>query len=229
MKVKKIFLLLGIFGAIQFLVFTTYAMTIYPGGTIHNHSLDVYSFFTNYFSDLGRTRTFNGASNWACHTLFKTALTILGICIILFFITLQSFFENGFTKVMAILATFFGIIAGACYIGLSWLPYDIAFWEHRYFVQAGFISFLLMSLFYSIAIFYDEIYPNKYGWAFLMFMMILVPQIIVMIYGPRSWTSPNALLLQATSQKVVVYSQILCLLYQAVGLWKLESRLRTNL
>ena len=196
-------------------------MTIYPGGTIHNHSLETYSFFTNYFSDLGRTRTFDGTSNWACHTLFKTALTISGICIMLFFITLPSFFENGLTKVIAILATFFGIIAGACYIGLSWLPYDVEFWAHRYFVQAGFISFLLMSLFYASAIFRDEIYPNKYGWGFLMFMMILAPQILIMIYGPRSWTSPDALFLQATSQKVVVYSQILCLLYQAVGLWQL--------
>lgn len=196
-------------------------MTIYPGGTIHDHGLTSYSFFTNYFSDLGRTRTFNGTSNWACHTLFKTTLTISGICIMLFFITLSSFFENGLTKVMAILATFFGIIAGGCYIGLAWLPYDVNFWGHRYFVQAGFISFLVMSLFYAVAIFQNDYYPNKYGYAFIIFMMILFPQILIMIYGPRSWTSPNALFLQATSQKAVVYSQILCLLFQAVGLWRL--------
>ena len=219
MKIKKLLILIGIFGAIQFLVLTSYAMSIYSGGTIHNHELEGYSFWTNYFSDLGRTHTFNGTPNWDCHYLFKTTITVAGICIMLFFSTLISFFQKPFTKFLGGFATFFGVIAGACYIGLAWTPYNVHFYEHRYFVQAGFIAFLLMSMFYAAAIFQDEKYPNRYGWAFIIFMFILFPQILIMIYGPRSWSSPEALFLQATSQKVVVYSEILCLLYQAIGLW----------
>ncbi len=223
MTTKRLFILIGIIGAIQFLVLTTYAMFIYSGGTIHNHELTSYSFFTNYFSDLGRTHTFNRTPNWSCHYLFKTSLTIAGICIMLFFSTLQSFFDDSYTKFLAIMATIFGVIAGACYIALSWLPYDVYFYEHRYSVQVGFISFLLMSCFYTAIIFKTDFYPNKYGWAFILFMFILFPQILIMIYGPRSWSSPEALMLQATSQKVVVYSEILCLLYQTVGLWKISK------
>lgn len=224
MNIKKLFIFIGIVGAIQFLVLTTYAMFIYSGGTIHDHSLEQYDFWNNYFSDLGRTHTFNRTPNWDCHYLFKSSLTISGICIMLFFSILTSFFEEPIPKILALVAAFFGVIAGACYIGLAWYPYDVAFWAHRYYVQAGFISFLLMSIFYAAAIFKDEYYSNKYGWAFVVFMLILTPQILIMIYGPRSWTSPNALFLQATSQKIVVYSEILVLLYQAIGLWRMNLK-----
>ncbi len=93
MQLKKIIVYLGIFGALQFLVLTTYGMWIYPGGTIHERSLESYSFLTNYFSDLGRTKTFRGELNTTCHLLFKSTLTISGICIILFFSILPSFLE----------------------------------------------------------------------------------------------------------------------------------------
>ena len=195
-------------------------MWIYPGGTIHDRQVEGYSFWMNYFSDLGRNYTFDGTSNLACHTLFKTTITISGICIMLFFSGLRMFFSGVTAKGIATIATIFGVVAGGCYIGLAWYPYDTFFWKHRYYVQAGFISFFMMSIFYSWAIFHDEFYPKKYGRAFLVFMLILAPQILIMIYGPRSWTSPNALFLQASSQKIVVYAEILVLLYQAIGLWQ---------
>ncbi|MEM6964469.1 MAG: hypothetical protein AAF573_06865 [Bacteroidota bacterium] len=224
MPIKKLLILIGILGAIQFLVLTTYAMWLYPGGTIHNASLDSYDFWMNYFSDLGRTHTFDRTPNWACHYLFKTSITISGICIVLFFSTLVSFFAAPFTKFLAVVATFFGMAAGVFYVALAWLPYDVYFYEHRYAVQVGFVAFLLMSMFYAAAVFQEKKYPNRYGWTFIIFMLILAPQIGIMIFGPRSWTSPNALFLQATSQKIVVYSEILVLLFQAVGLWRLHGR-----
>jgi len=222
---KKIFVLIGIFGAVQFLICTTYAMWIYPGGTLHDRSLESYSFLMNYFSDLGRYRTFDRTPNTACHTLFKYSVTISGICIMLFFSGLRLFFQNEKSKQLSFFVAIFGIIAGACYIGLAQYPYDGYFHVHRYYVQAGFISFLLMTIFYTMAIFQDDTYDNKYGKVFLLFILILAPQILIMIFGPRSWESPNALFLQATSQKVVVYAEILVLLYQAVGLWAKEKNM----
>ena len=35
------------------LVFTTVAMIMYPGGTIHDSSTESYQFFYNFFSNLG--------------------------------------------------------------------------------------------------------------------------------------------------------------------------------
>ena len=46
-----------------FLVFTTVAMIMYPGGTIHNSSTEGYQFFYNFFSNLGEWTARNGEPN----------------------------------------------------------------------------------------------------------------------------------------------------------------------
>ena len=43
----------GYLGIGLFLVFTTVAMIMYPGGTIHDSSTEGYQFFYNFFSNLG--------------------------------------------------------------------------------------------------------------------------------------------------------------------------------
>ena len=224
MQLKKIIVYLGIFGALQFLVLTTYAMWIYPGGTMHERGLESYSFLTNYFSDLGRTKNFRGELNTTCYLLFKTALTISGICIILFFSILPSFFKHDIAKILAYCALFFGMAAGACYIGIGWIPLNESYRGHIFFVTRGFIAFLMMSFFYTLAIFMEKNYPNKYGVVMIVFMVILFLQILVMMTGPRSWSSPEALWLQAVSQKVVVYSEIFVLLYQSFGMLKILQK-----
>jgi hypothetical protein len=74
-----------------------------------------------------------------------------------------------------------------------------------------------MSILFAAAIFLENDYPKKYGWALLIFCMILFSQILLMFLGERSWRSNEALFRQATAQKVVVYSEILCMLFQTVG------------
>jgi len=172
---SKIIVYLGIFGALQFLVLTAYAMWIYPGGTIHERGLESYSFLTNYFSDLGRTTNFRREPNTACHNIFKTTLTISGVCIMLFFSILPSFFKQETAKIFAYCALFCGMVAGACYIGIGWIAWNENYWGHIFFVTRGFIAFLIMSGFYAIAIFLDKNYPNKYG-------MVLISEIFVLLY-----------------------------------------------
>ena len=48
------------FGIWQFFVLTIIAMLVYPGGTLHDATTDAYSFLNNFFSDLGRSRDFEG-------------------------------------------------------------------------------------------------------------------------------------------------------------------------
>ena len=224
MHLKKIIVYLGIFGALQFLLLTAYAMWVYPGGTIHERGLEYYSFFTNYFSDLGRTKNFRGELNTTCHNIFKITLTISGICIMLFFSLLPSVFKSEASKFLSWCGMFFGIVAGACYIGIGWVAWNVDYWLHIFYVTRGFIAFLIMSIFYALAIFVDDNYPNKYGIVMVVFIITLFLQILVMMNGPRSWSSPEALRLQAVSQKIVVYSEIFVLLYQSFGMLKMLQR-----
>ena len=171
----------------------------------------------NYFSDLGRTFTFDGSSNWSSHIIFTIALTVAGICLILFFTALPSLFRSNYSKISILIASFFGILAGISYIQIANVPLNIDIRLHRSWVYRGFVSFLLMTIFYSAAILVEKNYPNRYAKAFGIFAIILFIQIVIMIFGPRAYRSNTSLLIQAVAQKIVVYAEILVMLFQAYG------------
>ena len=156
----------GVFGTMQFLILTVLAMLIYPGGTIHHPEYEQYDFLYNYFSDLGRTFTFDGSSNWLSHLLFRLTLTVSGVSLILFFLALPSLFKSNSSKVLILIAAFFGIISGVCYIGIANVPWNLDLRLHHSWVYKGFISFLLMTVFYSASILLEKDYPNRYAAAF---------------------------------------------------------------
>lgn len=208
---------LGIFGALQFILLTLLAMWVYPGGTLHEPHLEHYSFLYNFFSDLGRTVTFDRTSNALTHQLFKGTLTIGGICLIVFFIALPKLFKQPNSKILALLTMVFGILAGASYIGIGQVPWNVDYWGHRLYVRIGFLAFLTMTFFYTLAILVDKDYPNRYAAAMGLFAIVLAVQITIMFYATNAWHSNEALYLQAVAQKVVVYAEILCMLYQSYG------------
>lgn len=217
------FYYLGIYGAIQFLLLTFLAMQVYPGGTLHEPHLEKYSFLYNFFSDLGRTQTFDGHSNSTTHLIFKTTLTLGGISLILFFMALPSLFKQPISKGCSFLAMLFGIISGISYIGIGHLPWDMNYWEHRFYVRVGFVAFLTMTFFYTLAILIETKYPNRYAMAMGVFALVLAIQIAIMFYATNAWHSNEALYLQAVAQKVVVYAEILCMLYQSYGALKVSQ------
>lgn len=222
--IKKLILFLGVICALQFFVSTTLAMRVYPGGTIQNRTSEGYSFFDNYFSDLGRTRAWNRQPNHRSNRYFQSSLIFVGGSLILFFVVLPSFFREPEAQFIAVVAALCGIMAAMCYIGIALTPLDYNYYRHTLFVRAGFITFLGMCFFYATAIFNEPEYPNRYAWALLIFAGILFVQVAIMLGGPRSWSSPEALRLQATAQKVVVYSEILCMLYQLLGVLQLGKK-----
>ncbi|MFT4758826.1 MAG: putative membrane protein [Paraglaciecola sp.] len=223
-KTQKILISLGIFGTFQFLILVHLAMYLYKGGSIHQPNLDTYSFTTNFFSDLGRYRLPNREMNVPTSLIFKTTMAVTGLCISLFFLAVPSLFKKGGTKALATIAAFFGIIAGISYILIGNIPYDLSYWAHTRYVRIGFISFFLMVIFYTSAIFAERDYPNRYGWLFILFGVILLIQISVMLLGPRSWQSEEALYLQAVAQKIVVYAEMICMLMQSIGALKVRQK-----
>lgn len=225
-SIRRGIIWIGIIGAIQFLIFTSSAMIFYPGGTIHDRSTEGYSFLTNYFSDLGRTRAWNGEDNSRSSSLFQSSLVIGGISLSLFFLVLPGIFSDMNARFTGSLAAITGVIAALCYLGIAFNPLDVDYWGHSRYVRAGFITFLLMSFFYTLAILNEPAYPNRYARAFGIFSIILFIQIVIMLFGPRARSSPDALFLQATAQKIVVYSEIICMLYQCTGALKALSSMQ---
>lgn len=192
-------------------------MWVYPGGTLHERSLEHYSFLYNFFSDLGRTQTFNGTSNFLTHSIFKYTLTIGGLSLIAFFLALPSLFKQPIARFFAFATMLFGVVAGLSYIGIGHVPLNVDYWGHRFFVRVGFVTFLAMTFCYTIAILNDPAYPNRYAIAMGVFAIVLGIQILIMFLATNAWYSNEALYLQAVAQKVVVYAEILCMLYQSYG------------
>ncbi len=213
-------ILFAIFGALLFFVLSSVAMVNYPGGTIHDRSSEGYDFWYNYFSDLGRDNSLIGLPNDTSQGLFQAALGVTGISLIAFFLALPTFFRNKGARLTAFLAMLAGLVAAFSYIGIGLHPLDANYWRHTIFVRVGFIAFLVMSFFYGWSIYQEPGYPNHYARAFAVFCAILFIQVAIMLFGPRSWSSPGALLLQASAQKIVVYAEILCMVYQGVGAWR---------
>jgi hypothetical protein len=61
-----------------FVVNTTIAMLLYPGGAVSTATSHSYQFFLNFFSDIGRSRTESGAMNYPSMPLFSSAMIAVG-------------------------------------------------------------------------------------------------------------------------------------------------------
>lgn len=55
--------LFGMLGVVQYAILTSIAMFFYAGGTALNPNTSGYTFWANFFSDLGRTRAWSGRNN----------------------------------------------------------------------------------------------------------------------------------------------------------------------
>jgi hypothetical protein len=211
-------------GCVQFIVLTTIAMFYYPGGTYTNHDTVGYSFWSNFFSDLGRRATFSGDSNTVSHILFVIALCFAALVLALAFAALpQLFIKVKPSRRLAVLGSIVGIISVISYIGIAALPADIHQPMHKLFVYIAFTAFLLVVALYSAAILRHKYYPNIYAYTYLAFAVILALYLVLLFAGPKVDTAWG-IRLQSTGQKIVVYAEIVCMFIQSYGAFRLLKR-----
>lgn len=220
---KKYFYFLMMFGSIQFSILSFIAMLFYQGGTITNPNIPGYSFFHNFFSDLGRTKAWSGKSNVISYVIFTITLTIFGISFLLYFITMPYFFvERKLEKYLSIIGSILAIITGISLVGVAFTPYDVYPSAHFNFVRIAFLSLLLAMAIYTITTFLNKEYPIQYTIIFLLFSLLIGVYIILMLRFPD--VSKNEILMfQATSQKIVIYTWTISFLFESYGSWKLDK------
>ena len=225
MLLRKRVYIFGVFSALLFLILTIYCMSVYPGGIVTDHYSVGYDFFKNYFSDLGRTHDFLGRSNFASMAIFMTLVTLIGLATIFYYITTPYFFSNILLcRKLSVYGSVMGFITGLGYIGIAFTPADLLLPLHLVFVQIAFNSFFVAVILYSIAIYKNPVYPDFYAYVYLMYALVLGCYILIMLFGPSGRT-PEGIGIQASSQKMVVYSQILCMMIQAYGSWMLNNKI----
>ncbi len=213
---------------VLFVVATLAAMAIYPGGSVANPQGSGYSFFNNFFSDLGQTRTLSGAPNLACMALFATALIVVALGLGLFFVALARLYSRRTAVCWARVAAFFGIVTGVCFLGVAATPWNLYLAAHNEFVHWAFRSFLGAAVASIAAILSETGFPRRFASVFGGFALILLAYVLLLALGPKPNT-PDGARIQAVGQKIIVYSSILAVLAQAIGLRAWLGRSRAGL
>lgn len=213
---KQIFGFVAI-GCALFVLLTAGAMLFYPGGTASDPATSGYSFFTNFFSDLGRTQARNGQMNTIAAPLFFLALSLAGASLIAFSLAFAPFFTRTWLdRALAWLGALAGIVAGACFIGIAFTPANLDSARHTQFVYAAFEAFTAAAILYSVVLERERRFPKRFAVVFGVFAVLLLFYLGLLFGGPSTKT-PQGVLIQATGQKIIVYASIVSVLIQALA------------
>lgn len=203
------------YSCLIFLISTGIAMLYFPGGTILDHNTKGYSFFNNFFSELGRWRTHNGETNWVSFFGFEVALLTQSLAMFIFNF---KFLETTNSLQLSKYAYYIALITGSLFpfllSGIAFTPCDLYLKYHMDFVYAAFGSLIPLSFAYTVLIRKHHILPNKYGNTMLVIVFAIAIYILIMLFGPN----PHQVgYVQQTAQKIIVYAMIFCMLYLASG------------
>lgn len=215
-RIRRTYLIIAL-GCGLFILLTSIAMLTYAGGAVDNHSAQGYSFTHDFLSNLGMIHALSGEPNWVSAVLFFVSLAAAGACLVVFFILFPRFFQaTQFEKILSLIGSIFGVLAGMCFIGIAFTPADIARPAHVQFVMWAFRLFPLAVLCYVPVMFVDQKYPKVYAYVFAVFCLLLIGYYFLLTNGP-DFSSPQGLVIQAVGQKIIAYASIISIFIQSVG------------
>ena len=216
--------ILGMAGCAQFIVLTVIAMFFYPGGTKANPETAGYSFWSNFFSDLGRTATYAGDSNTVSSSLFITALLLGALVLVFFFAATPAcskegeppgiYLSSGRSSVQSRL---FHMQALACAGGPPSHNTQAVRLRRIHLVPPG-----------GGTVFRCHIPQQRLSQALCVHLsgFCAYPGDLPLAAVRRSNAdTTNGVRIQATGQKIVVYAEIVCMFIQSYGALKIERRL----
>jgi hypothetical membrane protein len=213
-----------VFGAIAaicalFVVLTTTAMFLYPGGAGPIPSTHGYQFFLNFFSDLGRTRTPSGAANYPSMLLFDSAMIAVGAGAGAFFVTFARYFATHPATPLARrlnrAATGFGLLAAVFFAGVGLTPSNLLMPAHLVASNGAFYLLLAAILLEIAAIRRTRSISSSLLWVNVAFVVVLVGYVALMTFGPKADTLLGDQI-NVTSQKIIVYTAIATIFSQAL-------------
>ena len=181
----------------------------YPGSTYLDNSTIGYYFFKNFLSDLGRTVTFNGVTNFYSSFFFNNALCIAGLLFSVFYYFLPKFFQQENFFKISIIGSTFGILSCLCFIGTGLTPADLNLDAHIFFSNYLFYLSFPATLIYSYVIIRSHKINTLYGIGYFAFAISLVSYIFILEFGPAPKESHFGLVFQATSQKIITICFVL--------------------
>lgn len=213
-----------IIAILQFIVLSTIAMIFYTGGTKMDPNVSYYSFWSNFFSDLGRTKSLSGKPNLISCVIYIISGTILAISITPFTISMSQFFkETGLEKKLRILLIFFGIITSTFWIAAMITPWDLYGYTHLLLGIIYTTTGVMVLLLLAIMIFLNDSYPNKYAFILIYYFGIYVFNLLIVILLKYNPNTISSLIIQATFQKIALYLFLGVFIYLGNGALKINK------
>jgi hypothetical protein len=220
---KKEIFPLTVIGSIQFIILTAIAMFVYSGGTRLDSNSNGYSFFSNFFSDLGRTISYSGEINTISALIFFVALVGLGLSFLGYFLILPELFTETDKGVRySKIASLIGKCSVVAFIGIAFAPANILPLIHDLLVITGFTLVAIVSGIAFILTSKDSRFTRKYTISFLILFFVVLGYGGLSLFIPTIIT-PTHLAIRATTQKIVVYTLIFSFLFQNYGAWKIMN------
>ncbi|WP_371806021.1 hypothetical protein [Candidatus Lokiarchaeum ossiferum] len=208
-KLKQWALFAPVIGSSLFFILTIIAMFTFAGGTAFNHETPGYSFFNNFFSDLGMTTSYSGESNMLSSTLFLLATIFCGVFMLPYFATIPSLFKtNKLDFVLAVIGSLLGFVAAFGYIGIGFTPWDTTLELHLFFVYLAFPTTLPVVLCYVITFLRNKSTPKILSVVYIAMGSILIVYLYLLFFGPDSNTEMGRFI-QVVGQKIIVYAEII--------------------
>ena len=185
-------------------------MVIYPGGTIIEPETKGYSFFYNFLSNLGESTAKNGEDNIVSAYLFNSSMLILAISYFLFYVSyLRIQLKFNRNKILNFFSLSTIIISLVSFVLVAVFSADNSTFDiHVFFVKVAF-RVLLIHCFIQLFIVYTSNLSKTMLISSSIFCFILLIFIIVMEYGPNPFLDNRSLLIQVSSQKMIVISILL--------------------
>ncbi len=204
---------------VSFVVLTALAMLEYPGGSLHVPGTHHYVFSENFLGDLGVTKTADGFSNTSSCVLFVIAMTCVGISLIAFAGSWHAIAESRGIPVRTAWVYKWGATgSGVCFVGVGLTPWNLLPTAHNALAWAG---FALLVLFVIALLDVQRLnrWPKRYMLANVIYLAIMATYVLIVVSG-QSTSTHNGLVFQVAAQKIMVYSSVLNLGFQAYGIRK---------
>lgn len=191
-------------GVLAFIVLTVVSVAFYPGGTYRDRTTAGYSFFRNFLSDLGMPQAWDGRPNPIGAALFVSAEVLLAIALVAFFVGFVRLSASPRARGWSRAAAAAAVVACLAIVVAGLTPANRFQTIH---VEAALLVFrasFVATAFLAVAIARHGGFSRAAVTAGILLPVALAGYIGVLEFGPSARRSDQGLVVQATSQKVIL-------------------------
>lgn len=208
-----------IYGTLAVIIFFILAIIFYAGGYYNNPSAQGYTFFGNFFSDLGMLKADNGQANLKSQIFFVLAIFTASFVQMTIFASLKNRLTKTHRQSLISSAYKLALISSIIFLGIAIFPADKFDTLHDWSMLLSFIGIMISLIIFGWQLIKFDLTLKFNGWLFLLTSLIIFILLVIAITENLSPT-PNRTLTHIIMQKITVIDLLATILIYGVGLQK---------